>query len=240
MDAAPPSAERIRRTLTAPHPERSGRGRTSRVTSRVMHPFLTATREAATSWICTPDGRLSPCTAPGIAEVRVSREQLDRTLELLDAVVAECEVQGLEAAPVSRTRLHRAGVGVGRSGELTAIRVEERRELVRFTEEALERWRPEAEDWIWRREFEMRERGWCPRANGRLRLRLPRRHEPSPTGGWRHSFSDQPERPLEAQIGDIVAALSARGRGQFRRAITHISRLCLRFNHYRQRRARCD
>jgi hypothetical protein len=59
-----------------------------------MHPFLTATREAATSWICTPDGRLSPQTAPGIAEVRVSRAQLERALELLDAVAAECEARG--------------------------------------------------------------------------------------------------------------------------------------------------
>src|SRR4051794_38214001 len=115
MNAAPPSAERIRRTLTAPHPERSGRGRPRRITSRAMHPFLTATREAATSWICTPDGRLSPRTAPGIAEVRVSRVRLDRTLELLDAVAAECEAQGLEVAPVSRTRSHRAGIGIGRS-----------------------------------------------------------------------------------------------------------------------------
>lgn len=175
-----------------------------------MHPFLTATREAAASWICTPDGRLSPQTAPGIAEVRVSREQLDRTLAVLDAVVAECGAQGLEVAPVGRTRWHRAGIGIGRGGELTAIRVEERRDLVAFSEEALERWRPAAEEWIRSREFEMRERGWCQRANGRLRLRLPRRHDPSPTDGWRHSFSDQPKRPLEVQIGDIVAALLAR------------------------------
>jgi hypothetical protein len=175
-----------------------------------MHPFLTATREAATSWICTPDGRLSPQTAPGIAEVRVSRAQLERALELLDAVAAECEARGLEVSPVARTRFHRAGIGIGRGGKLTAIRVEERRELVPFSEEALERWRPEAEDWIWRREPEMRERGWCPRANGRLRLRLPRRHDPSPTDGWRHSFSDQAERPLEHQLGDMVTALWAR------------------------------
>jgi hypothetical protein len=172
-----------------------------------MHPFLTGTREAAASWICTPDGRLSPRAAPGIAEVRVSRKQLDRTLELLDAIARECEAQGLEVTPVGHTRSHRAGIGIGRGGELTAIRVEERRDLVAFSEEALERWRPEAETWIWSRELDMRERGWCPRANGRLRLRLPRRYEPSPTGGWRHSFSDQPERPLEAQLGDIVAAL---------------------------------
>lgn len=174
-----------------------------------MHPFLIATREAAASWICTPDGRLAPWTAPGIAEVRVSREQLERTLELLDAAAAECGGLGLEVAPVGRTRSHRAGVGIGR-GELIAIRVEERRDLVAFSEEALERWRPEAEEWIRVREFEMRKLGWCRRANGRLRLRLPRRHDPSPTGGWRHSFSDQPECPLEKQLGDIVAALSAR------------------------------
>lgn len=175
-----------------------------------MHPFLTATREAATSWICTPDGRLSPRTAPGIAEVRVSRKQLDRTLELLDAVAAECAAKGLDVAPVGRTHSHRAGIGIGRASELTASRVEERRHLVAFSEEALERWRPEAEDWIRSREFEMRERGWCPRANGQLRLRLPRRHDPSPTGGWRHSFSDQPDCALEAQLRDIVAALWAR------------------------------
>lgn len=175
-----------------------------------MHPFLTATREASSSWICTPDGRLSPQTAPGIAEIRVSRGQVDRTLELLDAIAAHSEAQGLEVAPVRRTRSHRAGIGIGRGGGLTAIRVDERRDLAEFSEHALECWRAEAETWIGVREFDMRERGWCPRANGRLRLLLPRRHDPSPTGGWRHSFSDQPERPLETQLDDVVAALLAR------------------------------
>jgi hypothetical protein len=186
-----------------------------------LHPFLLATREAAASWHCTADGRLSPQPEPGILEARVAPAQLDRALAIVQAVIAACEHAGMDITAVARGRGHRAGIGVGRDGRFTAVRIEEGRDLETLTDRDIEQWLEDHPRWF-DREWALRERHARPRANGRLRLLLPRRHDrsPDPRAGWRSSFADQVGSPLEEKLTDVVVALvqraapPARGAGE--------------------------
>ncbi len=174
-------------------------------------PIVAATSEAACRWHLTPDGRLQPDTEPGIVETRVSPAQLDRALRLLQALIQASKARGLEPRPLERARGQRAGVGIGRYGNLVAVRLTEIRKLVAFADLDLDQWRRETPAWLIR-EDELRERGWVPRASGQLRILLPRRYGRPPRGerGWRFSFTDQVGRPLEDQLADVVRALEDR------------------------------
>lgn len=175
------------------------------------HPFVTNTWHAAAAWHATPDDRLSPQAEPGIVDVRVSRRHLPRALRLVQVVIERSSDVGLEVAPVNRAPRCRAGIGIGRDGAYTPVRVQELRDRLHFADLDLERWRREHPVWLFR-EDEMRERGWVPRANGKLRLVLPRRYDrpPAPDYGWRSTFTDQDGRPVEQQVTDAVAALAQR------------------------------
>jgi hypothetical protein len=170
------------------------------------HPFLAATRIASESWGLTPDGRLQPRPEPGLLEARVSPRQFDRALAVVQEVIASAGGEGLQAVPIARGSGHRAGIAVGH----TPVWIEERRSLKKVTEAALEEWRGEVGYWVEVRECFIRDRGLCPRANGRLRLRLPRRYDLASAPGWRHSFSDQDGRPLESIVPDVIEALAER------------------------------
>jgi hypothetical protein len=176
-----------------------------------MHPFLIATEEAAKSWHCTADERLSPQPQPGVLEARVSRGQVDRSLAIAERLIVACEEAGMEVVALDTGRGHRAGIGVGRNGRFTAVRIEERRDLIALTDEEIERWLQAHPTW-WEREDVLRERHATPRANGKLRLLLPRRHDrsPDPQFGWRSSFSDEEGRPLEEKVREVVDALVQR------------------------------
>jgi len=177
------------------------------------HPVVTATLEAAQGWGRTQDQRLAPRPEPGLVEARVARESLDRALRIMQTLIDACSTSGMEVAALQRARTHRAGVGFGRVPHLTAIRIEEVRYRMPFAELDLEQWRNENVVWD-SDEDRLRTQGWIPRASGRLRLRLPRRHDRPPRGetGWRFSFTDQVGRPLEAQLSDVLAALDDRSR----------------------------
>lgn len=176
-----------------------------------MHPFLVATREAAASWHCTADERLSPWPEPGILELRVAPAQLDRALAIAQAVIFASENAGMEIAAVAAGRGHRAGIGIGRDGRFTAVRIEEGRDLLTLTDQEIERWLEDHQTWF-HREWEVRERHAVPRADGRLRLVIPRRYDRSPDSeaGWRSSFADQVGRSLEEKLNDVVTALLQR------------------------------
>jgi hypothetical protein len=172
------------------------------------HPFLIATRNATASWRCTPDGRLSPQTKPGILEMRIAPARLDRALAIAQAVISQCEDTGLEVAAVQRGRAHRAGVGIGGVGRFAAVWIIEGRDRVTLSGDDLARW-VEGNPWWFHPDPELPAHHTCPRANGKLRLLLPRRHDPPPEpyAGWRASFTDQVGRSLEEQVPDVVAAL---------------------------------
>jgi hypothetical protein len=180
------------------------------------HPFVKATLEHAQGWGVTPDGRLQPEPEPGVVEIRVSPVQLDRALRLVQALIDAGTARGMQASKVVRAREHRPGIGIGRGGQATALRVEEIRCLVAFADLDLEQWRQESPHWAWMREDELRERGWVPRACGKLRVLLPRRYGRAPRGeaGWRFSFTDQTGRPLEVQLNDVVLALEDRSQSR--------------------------
>jgi hypothetical protein len=175
------------------------------------HPFVTRTWHTAATWHATPDDRLSPQPEPGIVDARVSRHQLPRALRLVHVVIERSSEVGLKVAPVNRAHRCRAGIGIGRDGAYTPVRVQELRDRIAFADLDLDRWRREHPVWYIREE-ELRDRGWVPRANGKLRLVLPRRYDypPTPEGGWRSTFTDQEGRPVEEKVSDVVAALAER------------------------------
>lgn len=176
-----------------------------------LHPFLIATREAADRWHLNADDRLSPQPSPAILELRVARARVERALAIVQAVIDGCGAAGLEVAPIDGARGHRAGIGIGRPGRYTAIRVEELRKRVPVSRAEIDQWL--AEDMLRRSDdWRLRERGFWVCADGRLRLLLPPRYDRAPDGreGWRWSFTDQVDQPLEEQIPDVVAALRER------------------------------
>ena len=177
------------------------------------HPFVLATLEEAQRWHQTQDQRLVPQPQPGIVEVRVARENVDRALRIVQALIDAGLASGMEVAAVSRTRDHRAGVGIGRGHQMTAMRIEDVRYRFPFADLDLEQWRNENPIWTYD-EDRLRDLGWVPRASGKLRLRLPRHYDTAPRGeaGWRFSFTDQVGRPLDAQLADILTALDDRSR----------------------------
>lgn len=176
-----------------------------------MHPFLTATRDATSRCRCNADNRLAPSPSSGVLELRVANTDVERALALAQAVIDGSETAGLEVVAVRGGRGHRAGVGIGREGRFTAIRIDGLRMRVPVTEAEIELWLDEhhrrmADEW------RLRERGYHVRADGRLRVLLARRHDrpPDPREGWRWSFTDEVDRPLEDQVADVVAALTER------------------------------
>lgn len=175
------------------------------------HPFVVATWRASASWNTTPDGRLAPWMEPGLIEVRVAPARLERALALMQAVIETSSSRGLTLRPAERSRGWRSGIEIGQAETFTGIRVEEQRRLVRFEDIDLDNWRRST---VWSyREQEFRQRGHVPRADERLRVRLPRRHRDWPvarTSGWRTSFTDEHGRPLELMIDAIVDELAER------------------------------
>jgi len=176
-----------------------------------IHSSIVATRDAAKLWHPAPDGRLSHWAEPGIIDLKVSPMQLDRAFRIVQYVIDLSRLHGMEVRELQRARGQRPGIGIGLRRHLAAINVSELRHLVPFGELDLEHCDQESRLW-WTHEEEFRERGYVARADGRLRLRLPRRYDRPPRGqaGWRFSFTDQVGCPLENQVEEIVLALRSR------------------------------
>jgi hypothetical protein len=173
---------------------------------------VAATLRAIEQWHATPDGRLSPRPAPGILELRVAPGSVDRALRMFQAVVVASQELGMDVRGVVGARHQRPGVGIGRGGIVTALDVEELRSRVAISGDDLEEYLRRDLRWILR-EDELRDRGWVPMADGRLRIVLPRRFDRPPEGiAWCSRFSDQVGRPLEAKLQELLVQLDARSR----------------------------
>jgi hypothetical protein len=173
---------------------------------------VAATLRAIEPWHTTPDGRLSPRPAPGILELRVAPESVDRALRMFQAVVVASHELGMDVREQVGARHQRPGVGIGRGGIVTALHVEELRSRVAISGDDLEEYLRRDLRWILR-EDELRDRGWVPMADGRLRVVLPRRFDRPPEGiTWCSRFSDQVGRPLEAKLQELLVQLDARSR----------------------------
>lgn len=148
---------------------------------------------------------------PGLFYLRVAPKHLEFVLRALQGVVAASERRGLEIGPVERSRLHRAGVGIGLRGNLAALEVIELRGLGFGSKKDVDQWR-------WVNEHRLPSEGTppsqprIPRGNGKLRLILPRRHDwPDPSGpGWRRNFTALAGAPFQALLADVVASLENR------------------------------
>lgn len=176
-----------------------------------VHPVVEATRLAAGGWHRTPDGRLVPHVQPGILDVRVSPGELERALNLAQALIQQCVSGGMTVASVERGLKQRPGVAIGRGPHLTPIAIKEIRRLVPLIEVDSRTWREDTRLW-WLEAEAFEARGIVPRPSGRLRLLLPRRYvrPPRQERGWRFSFTDQTGRPLEMQVGEVVSAIEDR------------------------------
>lgn len=178
------------------------------------HQFVERTSEVlGENPYTTPDGRIQAVPEPGLFEMKVAPAMLGLTLRMLQAILDASLERSLTVAPVTRNRGHRAGVGIGREGNLAAIWVEERRRLVAASDAVLNDWRVANPRWLTREEDYVR-RGWIPQGTGSLRIRLSPRHDwPSVSGpGWPCSFSDQVGRPLVKHLDSVVDQLEARAK----------------------------
>jgi len=158
------------------------------------------------------DGRIRIWPKPGLFFLRVAPRHVEFVLRALQGLIEASEQRGLEIGPVSSSRLHHAGVGIGSTGNLAAVEVVELRELGIGSERDVSQWR-------WINEMMLPSDGppsatetKIPRANGKLQVVLPRRHDwPGPTGqGWRRHFTGLVGEPFQHALTQVLLSLEAR------------------------------
>lgn len=185
-----------------------------RVASVDPDAFARATEHAAAHWWTTSDGRLAPDPEPGVLELRVAASSVARALHLFRDIATAAGDRGMRVAAVSAGRQHRAGVGIGRDFAITPLHIEELRARVPISEIDFEQYLSRSPLLAYR-EDKLRQRGWVPKADGRLRVVLPRRWDhPQQASRWVSRFSDQTGRPLERKVADVVAQLDMRSRAR--------------------------
>jgi hypothetical protein len=178
------------------------------------HEFVLATQAALEGehgrWY---DGRVRPWPEAGIFYVRVAPEHIDFTLRALQGLVEASERRGLVVEPLPRDRFHRPGLGIGSRKNLAAVEVEELRKLALGNPQDVTQWR-----WINDHDLTDEESApiqqEIPTGNGKLRLRLPRRHDwPHRLGpGWRKSFTAEVGDPFRELLGEVLDSLAARAK----------------------------
>lgn len=113
-------------------------------TLRSPHRFVRATREAMDGASTDGYGRLRIEPRAGIVRMLVSREQLHRSLRILQAVFAAAESCGYEIAPVEdvfHAYQAKPGVAIAVDEFLYPIEVSESTKQVSLSDDEIEKWK---------------------------------------------------------------------------------------------------
>lgn len=167
------------------------------------HPFVTATRQKAVGARPSDDGRLYLRGDSDAFTLRVARPSLRRCLLILQAICLEAERRGwsIEAGRSDGyQRTAGARVRIGR--HRYPVEIEERTEVVPFTEDELRRWRAARSSWDTRGSPPPRRR-----PTGKLALVLP-----GSWGGYRARWADGKRQQVESLLADFFATLEVRAR----------------------------
>lgn len=188
---------------------------------RGAHPFVIATREAASGLRAEHDGRLRVGPREGVAHLVLSRPLLRRALLVLHGLALESTKRGWDVVshPVTR-RKDGPGIAIEIRGHRYPVELHELTETLPFTETEIEAWRTE---WKWDLD---RRAGQMPppqrkrkQATGRLRLLLPNGY-----GGGRASWAEGPRGPLEDKLLSIIDTLEERADADDHTAIENARR----------------
>jgi hypothetical protein len=136
-------------------------------TLRSPHRVVTATREAAVGLSPAADGRLEIGRIPGIAHLKVSREQLRRALVVLQGTLRGAGARGWEIVDVKKAYDHPAGIGIAVRGEVHRIQIFEFTDSRPMTPGERAAWSK------WRFACESNKEPLVRFPNGRLRLFAP-------------------------------------------------------------------
>lgn len=173
-------------------------------TLRGAHSVVQVTRERAVELKQNEDGRLDIGRAPGIAHLQVSRQQLNRALRILQAIIAEAERRGYAINPIEKSYNHAAGVAVSVRGQNYALSVYELRDKVPLTATEIAKW---DRDHRWSSDFQKsgppKSR---PSANGRLGVSIAHSYGSGRRSNWREG----PRGPLEGKLQSIFEELEGR------------------------------
>jgi hypothetical protein len=182
---------------------------------RRPHPFITATRQAASGQRPHDDGRLGIGGREGVIWMTVTREQLRRALLVAQAIFKEAERRGYSIEAVKKSSYgHHAGVAVVIRGHAYAIEIAELQDKVPMTPEELTDWdRQEAKKhyFDWQKKPERPTHKKVP--NGYLRISLP-----SSWNGARNNFSEGPRGGIERRLPTLFEELERRAEADDRQA----------------------
>ena len=178
----------------------------------LLRETILATEETDSVWY---DGRqwwFPP--KPGAFYLRVAPRNLDFILRSLAGLIDVCQQRGLTVAPVGQSRHHRAGVGIGSSGNLAAVEIVELRGLGPASPQDVNRWRHLNDPTYWDENAKPDPALEIPRGNDKLRVILPRRPDwPHRLGpGWRRSFTGLAGEPFLRALAECVESLDTRAK----------------------------
>jgi hypothetical protein len=182
---------------------------------RRPHPFITATRQAASGLRPLEDGRVSVGGKQGVIWMTVTREQLRRALLVAQAIFKEAERRGYSVEAIKKNSYgHHAGVAVVIRGHAYAIEITELQDKVPMTPDELTEWdRQEAAKhyYEWQKKPERPTTKKVP--NGYLRISLP-----SSYNGARNNFSEGPRGAIERRLPTLFEELERRAEADDRQA----------------------
>jgi hypothetical protein len=182
---------------------------------RRPHPFVSATRQAASGLRLLEDGRLKVGGTEGVVWMTVTREQLRRALLVAQAIFKEAETRGDAVEAIAGKGYGRhAGVAVVIRGHAYAIEITELQDRIPLTDEELADWdRQEARRhyYSWEKRPERPTHKKAP--NGYLRVSLP-----SCWNGARNNSSEGPRGLMERRLPTLFEELERRAEDDDRRA----------------------
>jgi hypothetical protein len=188
------------------------------------HPFITATRRAATGLKAEEDGRITIGPQPGLIYMVLSRRFLPRALRIVQAVFSEAERRGWEVVSHERSSYDgHAGAALLARGHTYPVEVHEPTETMPFTKQEIEEWRRKRERWpaIYGDRSEPAPQLKRKRAMGVLRLSFPSGYR----SGRRSNWTEGVRGPLEDKLERVFEALEERLVEDDRRAEEHARRM---------------
>lgn len=169
------------------------------------HEAVKRTRDAAKTARRDELGRLEVGPQPGIFYLVVSRDQLGRSLRILQGLVAEARRRGYEVESAEGSYAARDGAGIAIGPHVYAIQVKEMTDRIPLTQEEQEAWKRGSHRISLLLQDEPEPPTHKHVVNGRLQLSLPHHWD-----GRRANWREGPRGTLDKKIASILREVEAR------------------------------